>query len=66
VLSVLAAKKKGEQEIIVLPNDYRGYEIIVYDQERGTPTHYEGKKRIYQIPPSGVLKTQFTGSYGWR
>jgi hypothetical protein len=59
-------QKKAEQEIVILPKDYKGYIVIIYDQKKGASARYEGKKRIYEIPPNGILKTQFTGNYGWR
>ncbi len=54
----------GEQEIIVVPKDYKGYVLIIFNQKDGNPTKYEGKKRVYEIPQNGILKTQFTGNYG--
>lgn len=56
----------GEQEIIVVPKEYKGYVLIIFNQKNGSPKKYEGKKRVYEIPQSGVLKTQFTGNMGWR
>jgi hypothetical protein len=56
----------GEQEIIVAPKGYKGYIVIIFNQKDGQPAKYEGKKRVYEIPQSGILKTQFTANYGWR
>lgn len=56
----------GEQEIIVVPKNYKGYIIIVFNQEDGVPAKYEGKKRVYEIPQSGVLRTQFKVNDGGR
>lgn len=61
---VLFSCDNGEQEIIVVPKDYKGYVLIIFNQKDGNPTKYEGKKRVYEIPQNGVLKTQFTGNYG--
>ncbi|MBZ9731609.1 hypothetical protein LB467_18130 [Salegentibacter sp. JZCK2] len=55
----------GEQEIIIAPRDYTGYIIVIFNQEDGKPVKYEGKKRIYEIPSDGVLKTQFNSNDGW-
>jgi len=55
----------GEQEIIIAPRDYTGYIIVIFNQEDGKPVKYEGKKRVYEIPRNGVLKTQFKSNGGW-
>lgn len=56
----------GEEEIIVIPENYTGYVLIIFNQKDGIPIKYEGEKRVYEIPQNGVLKTQFTGNEGWR
>jgi hypothetical protein len=56
----------GEQEIIVAPNNFKGYIIVIFNQKEGTPIKYEGKKRVYEIPQNGILKTQFKVNDGWR
>ena len=54
----------GEQEIIVVPKDYTGYVLVIFNQKDGIPTKYKGKKRVYEVPENGILKTQFAGNYG--
>ena len=54
----------GEQEIIIVPKDYTGYILVIFNQEEGEPVRYEGRKRVYEIPQNGILKTQFSGNYG--
>lgn len=56
---------RGEQEIIIAPRNYTGYIIVIFNQEDGQPVKYEGKKRVYEIPSDGVLKTQFNVNGGW-
>ncbi len=56
---------QGEDEIFIVPEGYAGYIVIIYDQEHGEPIRYAGKKRVYAIPPDGILRTQFSGNYGW-
>jgi len=56
----------GEQEIIVVPKDFKGYIIIIFNQKNGTPTKYEGKKRVYEIPSNGILRTQSNVNDGWQ
>jgi hypothetical protein len=55
----------GDDEIFILPESYRGAVFVLYDQKNGEPVKYEGRKRVYEIPPSGVLKTQFSLNTGW-
>ena len=38
---------------------------ILFDQENGTEKKYEGEKRVYEIPESGVLKTKFSPEFGY-
>ena len=55
----------GEQEIIIAPRNYTGYIIVIFNQDDGQPVKYAGKKRVYEIPSDGVLKTQFNINNGW-
>ena len=66
ILSVmLLSCDHGEQEIIVVPKNFTGYILIIFNQKNGAPPKYESKTRVYEIPQDGVLKTQFEGNYGW-
>jgi hypothetical protein len=56
--------QKGEDSIYILPQDYVGYVVVLYNQADGEQKQYEGNKRIYKIPSSGILKTQFSPDYG--
>ena len=56
---------KGEPEIFIVPKDYIGYLIVVFNQASGYPIRYDGKKRVYEMPENGILKTQFQPTYGW-
>ncbi len=56
---------QGEDAIFIVPKGYAGYTVIIYDQEHGEPIRYAGKKRVYAIPPDGILKTQFLNNPGW-
>lgn len=55
----------GDDEIYILPAGYRGVVLILYDQTNGEPKKYEQGKRVHEIPPSGILKTQFSVNTGW-
>lgn len=57
---------KGEQEIIIVPRNFKGYIIIIHNQKDGMPTKYQSNKRVYEIPQNGILKTKFKINEGWR
>lgn len=65
ILLIYGCTKKGEDTIFLLPKDFIGYAVILYDQSDGSEIQYEnGGKRLYKIPPSRVLKTKFKADYG--
>lgn len=49
----------------LIPNGFEGPVIIVYDQKDGNAEKYENGFRVYEIPKSGILKTQFKHPSGW-
>ncbi len=51
-----------EPELYRVPLGYEGPILIVYDQPNGWPMKYDGRARIYDLPNSGVLFTQFSQS----
>jgi hypothetical protein len=53
-----------EKETYLLPKDFKGIIIVFFDQEDGSPCEYEGEARLYKIPPSGLLKSQFRKNGG--
>ena len=63
---MLTACSQGEREIILVPKNFKGYIIIVYEQKNGVPIKYEADKRVYKIPQNGILKTQFKSNEGLR
>ena len=56
----------GEQEMIVVPRNFKGYIIVFLDQKDGKPMKYSGSKRVYEVPQNGILKTQFKYNEGWK
>lgn len=53
-----------DREIHLIPEDYRGIVYILYDQKDGAPEKYEKGHRVYEIPSTGVLKTQMSPNPG--
>ena len=51
-------------ERYLIPDDFRGVIYVVFDQENGMDKEYEGFRRVYRIPESGVLFTQFSENDG--
>ena len=62
---ILFSCGQKEDEVYIVPKNYTGYVVIIYDQKKGVAPKYEGKKRVYEIPSNGILKTQFKGNYEW-
>lgn len=54
----------------MIPKEFQGVVVVLFDETDGTKPEYEGDARIYKIPQDGILKTQFTapkvtGSYSF-
>ena len=57
---------KSENEIFVMPNDFEGVVIVLFDEANGKAVKYDGEgNRVYEVPKSGILKTQFKQEKGW-
>jgi|GEM_PF-2247722 len=54
-----------EPEIYLLPAGFEGPVLIIFNQAEGAAPKYEGEARVYEIPASGVLWTQFSDQSGW-
>ena len=57
---------KTENTLTLIPDGYEGTIRILFDQENGTEKKYEGEKRVYEIPKSGILKTKFSPQFGYQ
>jgi len=66
LLLITGCKKSNqcEKEIYLLPEGFRGEMIVYFDQPDGQEIEYEDSVRVYHIPPSGHLKTQFPKNGG--
>lgn len=57
----------AEDEVFVLPDDFKGAVIVLYNKKDGQPEKYDEKgNRVYTIPENGILKTKFKFQEGWR
>jgi hypothetical protein len=56
---------RGENETFLLPKDFTGMVIVLFNQKDGQPPKYENRRRVYEIPKDGILRTQFPFNEGW-
>ena len=49
----------------LLPDNFIGNVVIIYDVSDGVAKKYDHGRRIYEIPSSGVLLTKFSPYTGW-
>ncbi len=49
----------SESEVHLIPAGYRGTVVIIYDRPNAEPVMYENGDRVYNIPLSDTLLTQF-------
>lgn len=54
-----------EGEIHYIPKGFTGRIYIIFDDKNGLPKEYLRNRRLYKIPKSGILRTQFKANYGW-
>lgn len=65
VFSLFINCKRGEEEIYIIPENFVGQILVIYNQKDGIKPSYNNGKRVYYIPSNGVLKTQFGENSGW-
>jgi len=60
----------AEDSIFLIPKEYEGTIIVLFDQKDGQPVEYsKSGERIYRIPANGILKSKFssnTGNSKWK
>lgn len=64
VVSGCKKSTKCEKEIYLVPKGFHGPIIVYFDQPDGQKVQYEDSIRVYDIPASGFLKTQFPKNGG--
>ncbi|MBK8981556.1 MAG: hypothetical protein IPM38_04345 [Ignavibacteria bacterium] len=55
---------RPEKETYLIPEGYIGTVLVIFNQSDGEKPEYEDGRRIYRIPPSGVLFTQLKDEQG--
>lgn len=48
----------------LIPKDYEGNLMIIFNQDKGLETTYEKQRRLYVFDTSGILKTKFSPTSG--
>ncbi|HEY9113847.1 MAG TPA: hypothetical protein VIN10_04060 [Bacteroidales bacterium] len=56
--------KQCEEEIYLVPEGFRGRIMVFFDQADGQAIEYENTARVYHIPESGYIKSQFPRNGG--
>jgi hypothetical protein len=60
-----SCRLRGEDEIYLLPNQFKGTVFVFFNQPTGKPVKHENGKRVYEIPEGGVLVTQSPFNEGY-
>ncbi len=60
VILLFGCKKNAESETFLIPDNYTGAIVIIFDQDNGNTKEYKDGRRIYNIPENGILYTQFS------
>ena len=59
LLLIIIKIESPSYDIFLIPDGFRGEIVIEYDVKNGAAKEFEGKWRIYKIPLTGKLKTEF-------
>ncbi len=61
---LLGCKESTQESLYLIPDNYKGTVMIIFNQKNGSPAQYKNDKRLYKIPANGILKTQFKENFG--
>ncbi len=64
VAGACARDEQAEPEVFLIPSGYVGEVVVLFDVADGVAAEIQGGRRIYRIPPSGILRTQLPPAYG--
>lgn len=59
-------KNEIDKETYYIPEGFTGKVLVLFNCKDGKPEEWVNGRRLYEIPPSGVLKTQFKPNTGSR
>lgn len=63
--ALLGCLERAEPATHILPAGFSGEVLIVFGVSDGAAPEVRDGRRIYRIPESGILRTQFAPTYGW-
>jgi len=63
LLVIVSCKSQGTKNIFLIPKEFTGIVIVVFDQKDGKKPGIENGKTVFRIPASGILKTQVKPYY---
>lgn len=64
LLVLSSCSQTAEPETYLIPQGFTGRVNIIFKRKDGAPPKYENNRRVYEIPPNGILLTQFKDEYG--
>ena len=65
IMLILTSCQKGEEELVVVPKNFTGTILVIYNQKSGHPILYQEGKRVLVIPENGILTTSCTPNTDW-
>lgn len=65
IVSFFTSCQRATPEIFIIPEGYNGKVMVVFEKKNGSKPEYENNKRVYDIPVSGVLVSQFSINDGF-
>ena len=63
--ATISSCQLAEPETFILPFGYKGKVMVVFKSDNGEPVQYENGRRVYKIPSSGILISQFNTNPGF-
>ncbi len=61
----LGSCRNPEPADFLIPKGYSGRVAVVFEQKQGEKPKYANGRRIYEIPSTGILLTQFKAEFGF-
>lgn len=59
VLVLNSCVRHAEPEVFLIPRNYVGVVVVVFDQRNGAARKYSEGRRVYEVPENGILLTKF-------
>jgi len=58
MLFITQCQQEVKESVYILPDNYTGYVVVIFDQPDGVEREMLNDKSVYRIPDNGILKTQ--------